>query len=236
MSKNMPKRSGLQATIADFAGRMVGREPVPDVENKLPGSDILDKLTHSLGVEPQLASRRDWLSATSLAVRDHALDHWQASIRESQLSGGKEVCYLSMEFLIGRILRDAAGNLGLTSSLQASLKELGIGSLNSLADLEADPALGNGGLGRLAACYMESMASVGIPAWGYGIRYDYGLFRQRIEDGKQVLHAVRISASVEFVRVLYTAILAPFVLFVLGRIRGVFAFQPGRTKSRQWSR
>jgi len=186
MSKNMPKRSGLQATIADFAGRMVGREPVPDVENKLPGSDILDKLTHSLGVEPQLASRRDWLSATSLAVRDHALDHWQASIRESQLSGGKEVCYLSMEFLIGRILRDAAGNLGLTSSLQASLKELGIGSLNSLADLEADPALGNGGLGRLAACYMESMASVGIPAWGYGIRYDYGLFRQRIEDGKQV--------------------------------------------------
>ena len=180
----MPKRSGLQSTLTSLAGRITGGAR-PASGDPLTGQ-ILDKLTHGLGVDPQLASKRDWLAAISLAVRDRAMDRWQASLRETSVSGGKQVCYLSLEFLIGRLLRDTAGNLGLTRGLEASLAELGIGDLVTLADLEADPALGNGGLGRLAACYMESMASVGIPAWGYGIRYDHGLFRQRIENGRQI--------------------------------------------------
>ena len=182
----MQKRGGLQSTIADFTSRLVRRDPAPSEAAASLAPAILDSLTHGLGVEPQLATKSDWLTAVSLTIRNQAMDRWLASARETHTSGGKEVCYLSMEFLIGRLLRDAAGNLGLTGRLEASLRELGAGSLVSLADLEADPALGNGGLGRLAACYMESMASVGIPAWGYGIRYDYGLFRQRIEDCRQV--------------------------------------------------
>ena len=93
--------------------------------------------------------------------------------------------YLSLEFLIGRLLRDAICNLGLTEPITAALKQLGL-EIDVLAELEPDAALGNGGLGRLAACFMESMATVGIPAYGYGIRYDHGLVRQQIVDGWQM--------------------------------------------------
>ena len=183
----MPRRGGLPSTIAELAGRIVRREPLDGGAEAEPAKHaILDKLKYSLGVEPQLVSKQDWLAAASLAVRDQVIDAWQASKRQAHIEAGKEVCYFSLEFLIGRLLRDAAGNLGLTAGLEASLVGLGAGDLVSLADLEADPALGNGGLGRLAACYMESMASVGIPAYGYGIRYDHGLFRQRIEGGRQI--------------------------------------------------
>jgi len=192
----MQKRGGLQTTIAEMAGRIVRREAANSSKAMSANRDtaalsplsrsILDELTRGMGVEPQLATKRDWLSAASLAVRDQVMDRWLASKRESQLAGSKDVCYLSLEFLIGRLLRDSANNMGLTETLEASLSELGAGDLVSLADLEADPALGNGGLGRLAACYMESMASIGIPAFGYGIRYDHGLFRQLIEDGRQI--------------------------------------------------
>ncbi len=92
--------------------------------------------------------------------------------------------YFSLEFLIGRLLFDAAGNLGLIDGLRAALAREGI-DLDHLRTLEPDAALGNGGLGRLAACFMESMATLGIPAFGYGIRYDHGLFRQSIVDGWQ---------------------------------------------------
>ena len=180
----MQRRGGLPAAIAELAGRIV--RPWQDSDPAAVSRAVLDKLSHQLGVDARRASRRDWLAAVSLAVRDEAIDRWHESQRETVASGGKEVCYLSLEFLIGRILRDAAGNLGLVRKIEGSLKELGLGSIEDLAELEPDPALGNGGLGRLAACYMESMASVGIPAWGYGIRYDHGLFRQKIVDGKQV--------------------------------------------------
>ena len=177
----MQRRAGLPSAIADLASRIVGREPAEGL-----ASVILNKLTHGAGIEPRLAAPRDWLTAASLAVRDHVIDRWHVSARDAEAKGGKTVCYLSMEFLIGRLLRDTAGNLGLTAGLEAGLAAAGAGDLVTLAGLEADPALGNGGLGRLAACYMESMASVGIPAYGYGIRYDHGLFRQRIANGKQV--------------------------------------------------
>ena len=104
--------------------------------------------------------------------------------RTTYLEGEKRVYYLSLEFLIGRLMRDAVSNMGLTEQMRAALKLLGV-DYDEIAEIEADAALGNGGLGRLAACFMESMATVGVPAYGYGIRYRHGLFRQEILDGWQ---------------------------------------------------
>jgi starch phosphorylase len=148
-------------------------------------NEILRKLTYEIGKDPIVARNHDWLVATILAVRDHVIDRWMASTRDTYHSESKRVCYLSLEFLIGRLLRDAISNLGLADTVRAALQRLGV-DLDVIAELEPDAALGNGGLGRLAACFMESMATVGIPAYGYGIRYDHGLFRQKIIDGSQV--------------------------------------------------
>ncbi len=122
--------------------------------------------------------------ATALAVRDAVVDCWLASAESTRESGAKRVYYLSLEFLIGRLLFDAIGNLGLLDAVRQALAELGV-DLDGLREQEPDAALGNGGLGRLAACLMESMATLGIPAFGYGIRYEHGLFRQVIVDGVQ---------------------------------------------------
>jgi starch phosphorylase len=108
-----------------------------------------------------------------------------ATTRDVYATGQKRVYYLSLEFLIGRLLTDAISNLGLTDACRAALRELGV-DFDEIKELEPDAALGNGGLGRLAACFMESMATLGVAAFGYGIRYDHGLFRQAIQDGCQV--------------------------------------------------
>nr|WP_082613404.1 glycogen/starch/alpha-glucan phosphorylase [Bosea sp. Root483D1] len=147
-------------------------------------SEILRKLTYSLGKAPAAAQAHDWLTAGILATRDHAIDVWQASTKESYATGRKRVYYLSLEFLIGRSLADTLNNLGLTEPMTRAMRELGV-DLPEIETIEPDAALGNGGLGRLAACYMEAMASTGVPALGYGIRYDHGLFKQRIENGRQ---------------------------------------------------
>jgi starch phosphorylase len=146
--------------------------------------DIVAKLAYSVGKDPMAASARDWFLATALAVRDRVIDRWMTRTRTVKAEKKKRVYYLSLEFLIGRLLMDSLNNLGITETMRAALAELGV-DLDGLRSLEPDPALGNGGLGRLAACYMESMASLGIPAHGYGIRYDHGLFRQVIKDGSQ---------------------------------------------------
>ena len=112
------------------------------------------------------------------------MDRWKESNDRATRSGSKQVCYLSLEFLIGRLLSDALGNLGLTQSMEAALASYDI-DLRTVCAEEPDAALGNGGLGRLAACFMESMATVGISSYGYGIRYEFGLFRQVIQDGCQ---------------------------------------------------
>ena len=148
-------------------------------------ADILAKLTFAIGKDRLVAKDHDWLNATVLALRDRIIDKWMASTRESYQAKGKRVYYLSVEFLIGRLLRDALSNLGLTDNFRQALAELEV-DLDLTEALEADAALGNGGLGRLAACFMESMASLDIPAYGYGIRYNYGLFRQLIKEGWQV--------------------------------------------------
>jgi starch phosphorylase len=145
---------------------------------------ILDKLTYAVGREVGSARDHDWFVATALAVRDRIVDRWTASTRDTDSGRRKRVYYLSLEFLIGRLLSDALGNLGLTETAREALAELGV-DLEAVRAVEPDAALGNGGLGRLAACFMESMASLAIPAIGYGIRYDYGLFRQIVTDGWQ---------------------------------------------------
>ncbi len=146
---------------------------------------ILAKLTYSVGKSSDNATQNDWLTAAILVVRDHVIERWIESARVSKERGAKRVYYLSLEFLIGRLLRDALCNLGLTDAVREALRLQGV-NLDIVAELEPDAALGNGGLGRLAACFMESMASVGIAAHGYGIRYEHGLFRQKIIDGVQV--------------------------------------------------
>ena len=112
---------------------------------------------------------RDWFVAAALAVRDKVVDRWRKSNDRAVRSDSKQVCYMSMEFLIGRLLSDVLGNLGLTETVSAALASCGT-QLSAIVAAEPDAALGNGGLGRLAACFMESMATVGIAAYGYGIR------------------------------------------------------------------
>jgi starch phosphorylase len=145
---------------------------------------ILAKLVLSAGTDQAEATARDWLLATCLAVRDLAVEAWIASVEKARETGGKRVYYLSMEFLIGRLLFDNLNNLGIMDQAREALAGLDV-DLDDLRALEPDAALGNGGLGRLAACFMESMATLGIPAYGYGIRYEHGLFRQAIVDGVQ---------------------------------------------------
>ncbi|KAA2238210.1 glycogen/starch/alpha-glucan phosphorylase [Salinarimonas soli] len=162
--------------------RRQSRQPDPAVEAFREA--ILDKLTYAVGREAGSARDHDWFVATALAVRDRIVDRWTASNREADSGQRKRVYYLSLEFLIGRLLSDTLGNLGLTEVAREALADLGV-DLDAVRAVEPDAALGNGGLGRLAACFMESSASLGIPAIGYGIRYDYGLFRQIVSEGWQ---------------------------------------------------
>ena len=148
-------------------------------------AEIEAKLVYNVGKDPSAALHHDWLTASILVLRDRIIDRWMSSIREAKRSGRKRVYYLSLEFLIGRLFEDAMGNLGLRQSMTEALASLGV-DVDVIAELEPDAALGNGGLGRLAACFMESMATLGVSGLGYGIRYDHGLFRQRIVDGRQV--------------------------------------------------
>jgi starch phosphorylase len=146
---------------------------------------IVDILVHRIGKDTRAARPHDWLAATIYTVRDEIIETWMDSTRAAHAAGAKRVYYLSLEFLIGRLLRDALSNLGRTESIRAALAELGV-DLAEIAEIEPDAALGNGGLGRLAACFMESLATLDLPAYGYGIRYVNGMFRQRIKDGWQI--------------------------------------------------
>ncbi len=148
-------------------------------------ADVLRHLTFTLGKDTPNASRYDWRMALSYAIRDRIVAPWFASTRRTWAEDRKRVYYLSMEFLIGRILEDATVNLGLRDAAEAVMQAEGQ-NFRAIIEDEPDAALGNGGLGRLAACFMESMATVGCPAYGYGIRYEHGLFRQRFQGGQQV--------------------------------------------------
>lgn len=146
--------------------------------------EVLHRLTFTICKDAATASPRDWFVATALAARDRVIESWLASTKRNYSEDRRRVYYLSLEFLIGRLLIDTLTNLGLTAAMREALAGLGV-DLEKLRDVEPDAALGNGGLGRLAACFMDSMATLEIAACGYGIRYDHGLFRQTIKDGWQ---------------------------------------------------
>ncbi|TPK32240.1 glycogen/starch/alpha-glucan family phosphorylase [Mesorhizobium sp. B2-5-4] len=160
----------------------------PALDNPDPktlAEEVLMSLKYRVGKDTTVATQYDWLTASIKVVRDRIVDHWMQATKEAYDQQEKRVYYLSLEFLIGRLMRDAFSNLGLMENMREALSSLGV-DLDLIAALEPDAALGNGGLGRLAACFMESMATVDIPAHGYGIRYANGMFRQEIHDGWQV--------------------------------------------------
>ncbi|MEW6632322.1 MAG: glycogen/starch/alpha-glucan phosphorylase [Pseudomonadota bacterium] len=160
----------------------------PALDNPDPktlADEVLLSLKYRVGKDTTVATPYDWLTASIKVVRDRIVDHWIQATKEAYDQQEKRVYYLSLEFLIGRLMRDAFSNLGLMENMREALASLGV-DLDLIAGLEPDAALGNGGLGRLAACFMESMATVDIPAHGYGIRYANGMFRQEIQGGWQV--------------------------------------------------
>lgn len=145
---------------------------------------IAYKLMFIIGKDPAIANKHEWLNATLFAVRDRMVERWLRSNRAQLSQEVRQVYYLSMEFLIGRTLSNALLSLGIYDDVSSALAEMGL-DLEELIDEENDPGLGNGGLGRLAACFLDSLAALGLPGRGYGIRYDYGMFKQNIVDGRQ---------------------------------------------------
>ena len=146
---------------------------------------VANKLIYAVGKDPFAASPDDWLHATALAVRDQLVERWMGTTRAQYAQKLKRVYYMSMEFLIGRTFTNALLALELQGTVKQALADFGV-DIQALSEREPDAALGNGGLGRLAACFLDSMATLGVPGMGYGIRYEYGMFRQRIVDGQQV--------------------------------------------------
>ncbi len=142
-------------------------------------------LHYSLAKDRYTTTRHDNFIALAITIRDRLVERWIATQQHYHKENVKRVYYLSLEFLIGRLLGNNMLNLGLTEEVHKSMEELGL-DLDEVKNQEVDAGLGNGGLGRLAACFLDSMATLGIPAHGYGIRYDYGIFNQKIINGHQV--------------------------------------------------
>ncbi|MBI3447165.1 MAG: glycogen/starch/alpha-glucan phosphorylase [Magnetospirillum sp.] len=146
---------------------------------------ISSHLLYTVGKEPINATARDWFMAAAHTVRDRVTEHWMPTLNRYYQEDSKRVYYLSMEFLIGRTLVNSLINLGLFDVVRQAIAELGQ-DFEELAAWEVEAALGNGGLGRLAACLLDSMATIGVAGFGYGIRYDYGMFTQHVDNGWQV--------------------------------------------------
>ncbi len=146
---------------------------------------ILDHLTYTVGKVPSAADKHDYYKALALAVRDRMQHLWGHSVEAYAGRGLKVACYLSAEFLMGPHLGNNIVNLGIEQEVRNALNELDL-DLNELLAEEEEPGLGNGGLGRLAACFLDSLATLAYPAVGYGIRYEFGIFDQEIHDGWQV--------------------------------------------------
>ena len=146
---------------------------------------IIDNVKNQYRRTIDEATPQQVFQAVSYAIKDVIIDDWIATQKQFDETGAKKVYYLSMEFLMGRALGNNIINLGAKKAVKEALEELGF-DLNAIEDQEPDPALGNGGLGRLAACFLDSLATLGYPAYGCGIRYHYGMFKQKIKDGYQV--------------------------------------------------
>lgn len=146
---------------------------------------IVDNLFYSQGRSPDSATNMDWYLALAYSVRDRLLNRWLHCEKQHKENGNRTVCYLSAEFLLGPHLGNNLVNMGIWDNVKSALEELGL-DLNRIMEQEEEPGLGNGGLGRLAACYLDSLSTLQIPAIGYGIRYEFGIFNQAIVDGWQV--------------------------------------------------
>ncbi len=146
---------------------------------------IAYKLMFIVGKDPSIATQHDWLNATLFAVRDRMVERWLRSNRAQLSQDVRQVYYLSMEFLLGRTLSNALLSMGIYEDIEQALDEMGL-SFSELLQEENDPGLGNGGLGRLAACFLDSLATLALPGRGYGIRYEYGMFSQKIVNGQQM--------------------------------------------------
>ncbi len=166
--------------------------PTVQVEDDRTGLSIetlkrafLDHLFYLQGKFPEIATKNDYYMALAYVVRDRLLQRWLSTAHTYAQKQARTVCYLSAEFLMGPHLGNNLINLGIYDQVKQAIEELGL-SLDDLLNQEEEPGLGNGGLGRLAACYLDSMATLEIPAIGYGIRYEFGIFDQDIRDGWQV--------------------------------------------------
>ena len=146
---------------------------------------IVDQLFRTRGTLPEHATRNDWYLALAQVVRDRLLDRWVATARTLMQKDVRVVAYLSAEFLVGPHLANNVINLGIERQIREATRLVGL-DFDQLVAQEEEPGLGNGGLGRLAACFLDSLATLKIPAIGYGIRYEFGIFDQRIVDGWQV--------------------------------------------------
>jgi starch phosphorylase len=172
---------GRDLRMRDDLGVQLGRRSLDKDGLK---KAIVGKLLYSVGKDPEHATAHDWYFATALACRDRVIDGWMDTTRRVYARDEKRAYYLSLEFLIGRLLADALRNLGILGPVSEALAELGVDPA-AVIEAEPDAALGNGGLGRLAACFLDSMATLDIAGFGYGIRYEHGLFRQGLDDGWQ---------------------------------------------------
>ena len=145
------------------------------------------RLVYSVGKDNAMATTRDWFYATAYMTRDQLIERWMQTMRSYYVTDAKRVYYLSMEFLMGRTLMNSLLNLAIEEPCKAALEQHGV-DLHQVREIESDAALGNGGLGRLAACFLDSMATLNIPGYGYGIRYEYGMFSRHLDGGRQVEH------------------------------------------------
>lgn len=164
---------------------LTGGDEIPDNSVEALRHSILERLVYSVGKDVQSATQRDWLFAVFHAVRDRMVKRWRETLHQSRQQNVKRVYYLSMEFLTGRALVNALLSSELYEPVKQACTQLGA-DFDALIEIEPDAALGNGGLGRLAACFLDSIATLGLPGMGYGIRYEYGMFAQRIVGGAQV--------------------------------------------------
>ncbi len=159
-------------------------EGLPSDQQALQES-FINHVQHTRGKHPSAATPLDQYHAAARAARDRMFDRWTRTWRRYKQTQPKRVYYLSLEYLLGRLLDDGLLNLGISDEMRAALATVGV-DFDRITEEEHDAGLGNGGLGRLAACYLDSMATLGIPGMGYGIRYEFGIFRQDIVNGAQV--------------------------------------------------
>ena len=167
----------------------MGGKPVIGTDTIAIDQPLINRLVNWVGKDFITATDRDWFFATAYMTREKLVERWMRTMRSyyDNHNHSKRVYYLSMEFLMGRTLMNTLLNLKLDREFRDILMQVGL-DLDQIREIEHDAALGNGGLGRLAACFLDSMATLGLPGYGYGIRYEYGMFSQHIENGRQVEH------------------------------------------------